>query len=124
MTVNSFNCERLNSTGNLFSINHVEFKFPQKSTWKVGLQTIHLSYSGNLFSIELWKSIFHCSVDKLMESRFSTNADVGNNIPVQFSLPLVDEFTLSVSKDTVLPRKSRNLKSQPLRGKNVSIETI
>ena len=59
-----------------------------------------------------------------MESRFSTNADVGNNIPVQFSLPLVDEFTLSVSKDTVLPRKSRNLKSQPLRGKTVSIETI
>ena len=65
---------RPNSTGNLLSINSVEFSFLQNS-WKIWLPSIEVHHSGILFPLNLWKTSFHYIVDK-----YSTNS-------VEFSFP-------------------------------------
>ena len=98
LRVNSSISGKLNSTGNLLSINYVDLSFPHNNSWKILLPQIHFYYSGILFSIELFSTVI---VDELMESAFSTNSVefsyfsikfVRENIPVEFGLPLVDEF--------------------------------
>ena len=67
---NSSAPRRPNSSGNLLSINFVEFSFPQNS-WKMCFLPIHLHYSGIQFSTEF---VENCSLDELMESTDFTSS--------------------------------------------------